>query len=167
MRIVDLVEIVALALCPIMLGCAKDELHLESKIDDLASIEVRAPKVSLQGGCEAPFRDRFCAEEYEVIGVIDVSAHEDRLLTISDAVDDEHCTNVLWLRLVRLGEVGPVEDPGTLFQLPADAEIELGAGALHSVAFPQATVRIDELGGADTNQAQPPLTCMEAGRVAR
>jgi hypothetical protein len=164
---VRITELAALAACSIVFGCANDELRLTSKIDFLASIEVRAPKVSLRGGCDSPFRDRFCADEYEVIGVIDMSPGEDRLLTISDTINDEQCTNVLWLRLVRLGEVGPVEDLGTLIQLPADAEIERGAGALHSVAFPQATVRIDETGGADTNQSQPPLTCLEAGRAAR
>lgn len=160
-------RITALALSSLLLGCAQDELSLSSKIDQLASLEVRAPKVELKGGCDLAFRDRFCAEEYEVIGVIDVSAHEDRLLTISDTVNDEQCTNVLWLRLVRLAEVGPVEDPGTMFQLPTDAEIEQGAGALHSVAFPQGTVRIDEIGGADSNQAPPAESCAELGRAPR
>lgn len=157
----------AAAACSVLVGCAKDELRLTSKIDYASSLEVRAPKATLRGGCDAPFRDRFCAEEYEVIGVIDVSAREDRLLTISDPVNDEQCTNILWLRLVRLGEIGPVEDPGTLLLLPSDAEIEQGAGSLHSVAFPQATVRIDEIGTEDANQSQPPLTCAEANRTAR
>jgi hypothetical protein len=160
-------RITLLAVLASALGCAKDEMHLVSKIEQLASIEVRAPLERLEGGCDRPFRDRFCAEEYEVIGVLDVSGGEDRLITISDTVDDEHCTNVLWLRLVRLDEVGPVDDPGTLLQLPADAEIERGAGALHGVAFPQGTVRIDELGSADENQSRPPVTCEEAGRAPR
>ncbi len=134
-------------------------MYLISEVDELASIEIRAPNADLRGGCEKSFRERFCAEQYEVIGVIDVSAGEERMLTISDAVSDEQCTNILWLRLVRLGEVGPVEDAGTLFQLPADARIEKGAGALHSVAFPSQTVRIDELGAADEHQSEPPEAC--------
>jgi hypothetical protein len=163
MRITAPVWLVAALMC----ACGRDEMHLVSKIEQRASLEVRAPFERLRGGCEQTFRDRFCAGEYEVIGVIDVSAGEDRVLAISDAVGGDRCTNVLWLRLVRLDEVGPVEDPGTLFQLPSDAEIESGPGALHTVAFPQGTVRLDEVGEADANQARAPLTCEEAQRAPR
>ncbi len=41
----------------------------------------------------------------------------------------------------------------TVLASPAFVEVERGAGAIHSVAFPQGTVRIDEIGGLDDNQA--------------
>jgi hypothetical protein len=148
-------------------ACGSDEMKLSNRLDELITIEVRAPKETLTGGCEQSFKTRFCADEYVPIGTLDISPREERTVAISDTIDDQHCTNVLWLRLLRLGSVGPVEDPGTLIQLPTDAEIEQGAGALHSVAFPQATVRIDEVGALDANQAQPPQTCAELGRAPR
>lgn len=153
----------AAGLAPILLafgpGCSNEEIHLTSRIDHAVSIEVRGPKADLRGGCEKDFRTRFCADQYEVIGVVEMSPFEDRILATSDPVTQAQCTNVLWLRLVRLDEVGPVNDQGTLILLPTDAEIELGAGAIHSVAFPQATVRIDEVGGLDENQGPPPPAC--------
>src|SRR5262245_24235324 len=130
-------------------GCGKDEIHLVSKIEQRASLEVRAPFTRLRGQCESSIHERFCVEEYEVIGVVDVSGGDDRVLAISDPPDD--CSNLLWLRVVRLDEVGPVDDSGTIFQLPADVELEKGAGALHTVAFPQATVRLDEVGDTDAH----------------
>jgi hypothetical protein len=154
-------------LCLALIGCASDELKLDNMLSQKIGIEIRAPKEELRGGCDQPFRDRFCAEEYVVVGVLDVPANDDQLLTLSDPVNDEQCTNVLWVRLVFLEEIGPVDDPGTLFLLPAEVEVEQGAGALHTVAFPQATVRIDEIGTLDEHQAQPPHTCAELGRVAR
>ncbi len=137
----------------------EDQATLINRLELPISVEIRAPQESLVGGCSLGFAERFCAEQYEVIGVIDVGALETRELIISDAIDSEHCTNILWLRLVRLEEVGPVDDPGTLLALPALVEVERGAGAIHSVAFPQGTVRIDELGGMDTNQSGPPSAC--------
>ncbi len=151
----------------LLAGCGHDEMRLENLLDQKIGLEVRAPEADLTGGCDQPFRDRFCAEEYEVIGVLDVDAKKKQKITISDTVDDEHCTNLLWLRLVFLEEVGPVDDPGTLIQLPADVEVEQGAGALHTVAFPQATVRIDEIGTADPHQAEPPESCSVLGREPR
>lgn len=148
-------------------GCADDELRLANLLERQIGIELRAPDESLRGGCDQPFRDRFCAEEYEVVGVIDIDAGREQTLTLSDSVTDEQCTNVLWIRLVFLEEVGPVDDPGTLIQLPADVQVEEGAGALHTVAFPQATVRIDEVGLADGHQAPSPETCAELGRDPR
>ena len=99
------------------------------------------------------------------IGVVDISAGEDRFLTISDKVGDQLCTNILWLRIPWLGTVGPVTDPGTMFRLPAVAEIESGVGRYHGVAFPQGAVRIDEIGTADANQWTAPPTCAELGRT--
>jgi hypothetical protein len=149
------------------IGCAKDELMLDNLLEQRIGLEVRAPKATIKGGCDTSFRDRFCAEEYEVVGVIDMEAGADQTLTLSDDVNDEQCTNILWLRLVFLEEVGPVDDPGTLIWLPAKVEVEEGAGALHTVAYPQATVRIDEIGTADVHQDTPPVTCAEAGREPR
>jgi hypothetical protein len=140
---------------------------LVNRLEQSISLEVGAPDAALRGGCAMPFGGRFCAEEYDVIGVLDVSAGQDRIITISDPVTDEQCTNLLWLRLVFLEDVGPVDDRGTLIQLPADVEVETGAGALHTVAYPQATVRIDEVGTLDANQARPPPPCAELGREPR
>lgn len=142
-------------------------MHLTNLLEKRVGLEIRAPKAAIRGGCDQDFRKRFCAEEYEVVGVIDLGPLEDRVLAISDDVSEVQCTNVLWFRLVRLDEVGPVDDPGTLIQLPADAEIELGAGVIHSVAFPEGTVRIDEIGGLDANQGPPPLSCAILGREPR
>src|SRR5688572_4407854 len=94
-------------------ACGTDEMKLTNRLDELVSIEVRAPKENLSGGCDQSFKTRFCADEYVPIGVLDISPREERLITISDTIDDQHCTNVLWMRLLRLGSVGPVEDPGT------------------------------------------------------
>src|SRR5690349_16327446 len=156
-----------IALPLLVVGCGQDEMHLSSHIEQTASLEVRAPFSRLRGGCNVAFRERFCREEYEVIGVVDLGPGTDRVLALSDPVNDEQCGNVLWLRLLRLDQVGPVDDPGTTFQLPSDAQIERGAGAYHSVAFPQATVRLDELGNADDNQSGPPPTCAELSRLPR
>lgn len=148
-------------------GCGKDEMELYNRLDYSIGLEIRAPDENLRGGCDQPFAERFCAEEYEVIGVIDVAAGADQLITISDPVTDDQCTNILWMRLVFLDEVGPVDDPGTLLQMPTTVEVEAGAGALHTVAFPQATVRIDEVGRVDANQARPPPACADLGREPR
>ena len=156
-----------LLLVALLAGCGSDELHLDNLLSQQIGIEIRAPKEELRGGCDQAFRDRFCAEEYEVIGVVDIAGGADQKLILSDDVNEEQCTNLLWIRLVFLEEVGPVDDPGALFQLPVEVEVEQGAGALHTVAYPQATVRIDEIGTADEHQAQPPLTCAELGRDPR
>lgn len=157
----------ALMALSVSIGCAEDEMELYNRLDHAIGLEIRAPNEELRGGCDEPFGERFCAEEYEVIGVIDVGAGEQQLITISDPVTDEQCTNLLWLRLVFLDEVGPVDDPGTLIQMPTIVEVEEGAGVLHTVAFPQATVRIDEVGRVDANQARPPPLCAELGREPR
>jgi hypothetical protein len=163
----------ALVSCSLLaLGCAAgcgapDELELSNLLDLPVSIELRAPRANLRGGCQVSFATRFCREEFELLAGLDVPPLETRRLTLSDAVDDERCTNVFWMRVVRLGEVGPVEEPGTQVQLPATVEIERGPGAVHTVAFPQATVRLDEAGLEDANQAGPPSTCAELGRDAR
>src|SRR5262249_16379805 len=95
-------------------ACHSNEMHLINRLDLAASVEVRAPKLGLTGGCKVDFRSRFCVEEFEVIGVVDVSGRTDHKVAISDQIDDDHCTNVLWLRILRYGGVGPIDDPGTL-----------------------------------------------------
>lgn len=156
-----------------LIGCGSEgEMTLVNTLDTSVGLEVRAPLVDLRGGCNESFATRFCAEEYEIIGVLDFAPAETRPIIISDPVSDDQCTNVLWLRLVWLGApdempLGPAQDPGTLVDLPATIEIEDGHGALHGVAFPGRTVRLDEVGGADLHQARPPQTCAELGRPAR
>jgi len=163
--------VIALRVLPLALAlvaCSPpDELRVVNRLALTARLDVLAPRADLRGGCQTDFRERFCREEYVPIAVLDFAPGADRLLTISDAVSDEQCTNVLWLRLPWLDEVGPVDDDGTLLALPTAVEIEAGAGGIHSVAFPQATVRIDEVGLADPNQGFAPKTCAELGRAAR
>ncbi|MEQ8273806.1 MAG: hypothetical protein RMA76_40100 [Deltaproteobacteria bacterium] len=139
---------------------SSDEAMLFNRLELPISLEVRAPQEQLVGGCDKAFAERFCEDQYEVIGVVDVEALSERELIISDATSGDRCTNILWLRLVRLDEVGPVDDAGTLINLPAFVEVERGAGVIHTVAFPQATVRIDEVGGMDVNQSGPPPACL-------
>jgi len=163
---------VSVAMLTAACGAGEGQLTLRNQLQQAVGLEVRAPLETLTGGCEMPFRDRFCAEEYEIIGVLDFAAGEGRDVTISDAVNDERCTNQLWLRLVWLGApdmmpVGPAADPGTLLALPAEVDVQDGAGALHAVAFPGQTVRLDERGGQDAMQALPPQTCAEQGRAPR
>jgi hypothetical protein len=148
-------------------GCNSTKMQLINHLDLPVDVEIRAPKPNLTGGCMESFTTRFCAEEYEDVGVIQVGAHQNHQVGISDTIDANHCTNVLWLRLVRLDKIGPVDDPGTLFALPVDAQIEQGAGAIHTVAFPQETVRLDQAGLADDHQGPPPPTCASLGRTPR
>lgn len=150
----------AIGLLLLVSACgASDEATLVNRLDLPISLQIRAPQEQLLGGCDKNFATRFCADQYEVIGVVDVEPLEERELVISDSTGGDRCTNILWLRLIRLEEVGPVDDPGTLVQLPAFVHVERGAGAIHSVAFPQGTMRIDEVGGMDVNQAGPPPAC--------
>jgi hypothetical protein len=161
-------SVCALVLAASGLACgASDEMRLVNRLELPIRLDVLAPRPDLVGGCDIDFRTRFCAEEYIPVGVIDMAPAEDRFLTLSDEVSDERCTHLLWLRLPWLGEVGPVLDPGTLFQLPTVAEVEAGAGALHSVAFPQATIRLDETGPSDLHQGPPPPSCASLGRPVR
>lgn len=153
-------------------GAGEGELTLVNTLDQSVGLEVRAPLEALRGGCEQDFRTRFCAEEYEIIGVLDFAGGEARPIVISDSTGGDRCTNVLWLRLVWLGApdeapLGPAKDPGTLVALPAVVEVEEGAGALHAVAFPGRTVRIDQVGGVDARQDRPPPTCAELSRAPR
>ena len=156
------------------LGCGAGEgtMTLTNHLDTAVGMEVRAPLEALTGGCELPFRSRFCAEEYEIIGVLDFDGGESRAVTLSDSISDERCTHQLWLRLVWLGApdqmpLGPAADPGTLVALPARVEVQEGAGALHGVAFPGRTVRLDELGSSDAMQDLPPPSCASLGRDPR
>ncbi len=144
-----------------------DEMRIVNRLEHPASLDIRAPREDLRGHCDVDFRERYCTEEYVQIGTFDVQPSEDRFLTISDPVTDERCTNVLWLRLRWLGDVGPVSDPGITIQLPAVVEIEAKAGLVHAVAFPQGTVRLDEVGSDDVHQGPSPSTCDALGRSPR
>lgn len=143
-------------------ACGGEELELRSLIDERVTLEIAAPRAELVGDCGASFEARFCRDQLEPVGTVVIRGGDRRVLALDDDLD-RTCGNVLWLRLVRLDDVGPVDDEGTLFELPAEAEIEYGAGALHTVAFPQATVRLDEVGDADARQARPPPACAGDG----
>ncbi|MCB9645326.1 MAG: hypothetical protein H6730_01810 [Deltaproteobacteria bacterium] len=153
-------------------GGGADQLVLMNRLPEAIGLEVRAPDEALRGGCDQDFATRFCADEYAIIGVLDFDGGETRAVTISDATGGDRCTNILWLRLVWLGAPegtpeGPAQDPGALFELPARVEVEEGTGALHGVAFPSKTVRLDEVGSVDAQQAAPPATCATLGRAPR
>jgi hypothetical protein len=142
------------------LACGAEELRLESRIDERATLQLAAPRAGLVGPCDVPFAIRFCRAQFEPVGSVVIRGGDRRTLALEDELD-RTCGNILWVRLVRLDDVGPVADEGALFELPASAEIEYGAGALHAVAFPQGTVRLDEVGDADARQARPPRPCPE------
>lgn len=148
-------------------ACGNDELRLVNRLDQALALDLHGPRVDLTGGCDQDFRARFCAEEFVPLGVVNIGNLEDRVITVFDESDDERCTNLLWIRVLSLGEVGPVREPGTLFRLPAVIEVEEGAGKLHSAAFPQATIRVDEVGNLDENQGTEPPACADLGRAPR
>ena len=141
-------------------ACGGEELELESRIDEGATLQIAAPEAGLAGACDAPFATRFCREQFVPVGAVTIRGGDRRALALEGDFD-RTCGNILWVRLVRLDDVGPVDDQGTLFELPVRAEIEYGAGALHTVAFPQGTVRLDEIGDADARQARPPPPCVD------
>ncbi len=150
---------VLLLIAPALAACSEQTMVLRSVLAQEASLELRAPRLELEGRCEQDFSQRFCADEYETIGVIDIAPGEERRITVSGVTSSDQCTDLVWMRLVRLEEVGPIDDPGTVIQLPAEVELEQGAGQKHTVAFPQGTVRIDELGPEDANQGAHPPGC--------
>lgn len=147
-----------LAACACAAACGGDQLDLESRIDEAVTIEIAAPRTGASGDCDALFATRFCRDQFESVGTVVLRGGDRRSLALDDDPDGA-CGNVLWLRLVRLDGLGPVADEGTLFELPAEAQIEYGAGARHTVAFPSATVRLDEVGDADARQGGPPEDC--------
>ncbi len=146
---------------------SEGEMQLVNRLNRTVGLEVRAPNPLLAVDCSINFRDRYCAEQYESLGVIDFGPNESRPIVISDEVSETQCSNVLWLRFIWLGpegdpdgeQVGPIEDAGTLVQLPAVIEVEEGAGALHQAAFPDLTARLDQAGAGDGNQDRPPVGC--------
>jgi len=147
-------------------ACGGEALELFSRIDERVTLQLSAPREGLKGPCEAPFEQRFCREEFIGIGAVTLEGRARRALALEGDLD-RACAGVLWLRLVGLEDSGPVADAGTTFELPAVAEIEYGAGATHTVAFPGVTVRIDEVGRADAHQSDPPPACAELGRPPR
>lgn len=151
----------------VLAACGEDDLRLVNRTDQALTLDLHGPKLELTGGCDQDFRQRFCAEEYEPLGVLTISPGEDRLVTLFEGESDEVCTNLLWIRVLQLGGVGPVREPGTVIKVPAVVEIETGAGNIHSAAFPDSTIRVDEVGELDENQGPEPPTCAALGRAPR
>ena len=152
----------------VLVGCEPgDELRVINRLDRTVGVQVLAADDRLRVDCGLPFTERFCADQYVSQGVVDFAPSETRTLTLSDESDPRRCARVVWLRVLWLAtgpevdapENGPVNDPGTVVQLPAVIEIERGTGAIHGVAFPGQTIRIDEQGSLDRNQGPPPLHC--------
>ncbi len=137
---------------------AAEEMELTSRIDLDATLELRAPPEGATGRCGEPFQSRFCRDQYVSLGTAVLGANQSRTLTLTDAEGGE-CNFLLWLRVINLESVGPVADLGTVFELPTEAELEPGAGAVHTVAFPQATIRLDQVGPTDDRQSGPPPAC--------
>ncbi|MFO0723049.1 MAG: hypothetical protein U1E65_04630 [Myxococcota bacterium] len=156
-----------LGLLAIAAGCGSDELRLANKTSQGLTLNLYAPKVSITGGCSEDFGTRFCAEEYEPIGTLPVQPLEERLLTVYEGSGQNRCVNLLWVRVLDFAGTGPVADGGSIFRLPALAEVEAGAGKIHTVAFPEGTIRVDEVGTLDENQRKGPPTCAELGRDPR
>jgi hypothetical protein len=150
------------------LGCGpQPEVLIVNRLEEPVRLDVYGPKEALTGGCTDDFRERFCKEEFVALSILNLEPSEERIFTMSDDIDEQKCTNVLWIRMLQVGDVGPVSEKGTLLNLPVLAEIEKGAGRYHTAAFPQATLRIDEVGLEDSNQGFAPKTCAELGRGAR
>lgn len=139
-------------------ACGQDELRLYSRIEQTALLEIRGPQLELPGNCDVFFGQRFCAEQFESFGAVQMGPNTDRTLGVG-ASEVDRCAHVLWIRVVSLEGVGPVDDPGTLFETPVDVDLEYGAGALHSVAYPQGIVRLDQFGPEDAQQSGPPHPC--------
>lgn len=156
------------ALLSMCCGCGPTpEILLFNRLSEAIQIDIQGPKAELRGGCIDDFRQRFCAEEFVSLSIIRLQPQEERVFTMSDDITEDQCANVLWLRLLAVGEVGPVSEGGTQLQLPSQAEIEEGAGHYHTAAFPQASLRIDEVGLDDSNQGFAPMSCAALGREAR
>ena len=143
------------------------EALLLNRLDQPVMIDVYGPLETLSGSCDVDFRERFCEEEFVPLSIVELQEAEQRTFTMSDEITEDNCTNVLWLRLISVGEVGPVTEVGTLLQLPTKAEVEVGPGYYHTAAFPGASLRIDEVGTEDLNQGFAPKKCAELGREAR
>jgi hypothetical protein len=151
----------------VLSACGKDDFELTNKASQPITIDLAGPKLTIHGGCEEDFRTRFCAEEFEPLGTIVVSSGETRVVTVFEEGESDQCLNLIWLRLLKLGGVGPVREQGTLLRLPSKVEVETGAGHVHTAAFPQTTLRIDEVGNLDENQGPEPEPCTALGREPR
>lgn len=139
-------------------ACGRDEMEIISLIDQSATLEVLAPVQGIDGDCSRFFANRFCAADFERVGAVEVAPGSTRTLGLS-VEEAERCANILWLRLARLEDVGPVSDAGTQFEVPVELEIEYGAGAIHSAAYPQGTIRLDQVGPSDAQQGEAPPPC--------
>ncbi len=140
-----------------MAACGSDTLELTSLLEEQAELLLLLPGEEAQSDCGAEADQRYCAEDFEPLAQFVMEPGARRRIEVEQAPDD--CRPVVFARWLRLGEVGPVVDSGTTFELSADVELEYGAGALHSVAFPQGIVRLDEVGFEDRKQFGPPQPC--------
>ena len=152
----------------LLVGCGSEtELVLVNRLDRTVGVELRAPDPLLVVDSNLPFRERLCAGQYASLGVVDFPPNSRRPIELSDEVSDTQCSNMFWLRMLWLGpagepdgeQTGPIEDAGTLVQLPTTIEVEEGAGAIHQAAFPELTARFDAPGGVDALQDLPPAPC--------
>ena len=151
-----------------IVGCNPgDELLVVNRLDRTVGVQVLAADDKKRVDCKAPFAERFCRDDYISQGVVDFEPLKTRTLTLFVESHPRECASIVWLRVLWLStgpeadapDNGPVDDPGTLIQLPADIDLEAGSGAIHGVAFPGITVRIDEVGSLDPNQGPPPPDC--------
>lgn len=157
----------SLALLIGSVGCGFEEFRVANRLSDQVELEVLAPKLGIGPTCSDRFDVRFCAEEFESLGTLVFEAEEERTIEVIDGTDSTDCAGILFLRILTVGALGPVADRGTQVQVPADVRIMEGAGFHHTLALPGLTVRLDELGTDDNNQAGPPKTCDALGRAPR
>lgn len=148
-------------------GCGWEEFRVANRLSDPVELEVLAPKLGIGPTCSDRFDLRFCAEEFESLGTLVFEAEEEREIEVIDGTGSTDCAGILFLRVLTVGDLGPVADRGTQVQVPADVRIVEGAGFHHTLALPGLTVRLDEVGSDDNNQAGPPESCQALGRAPR
>ena len=163
----QLLPVVFCSLAGLSLACGDEEFRVANRLADPVEIEVLAPKLGIGPVCSDAFDVRFCADEFESLGVLVFQPEEERTITVIDGTGGEDCAGILFLRILTVGPLGPVVDRGTQIQVPADVRITSGAGFHHTLALPERTVRIDEVGTDDNNQSGPPNTCAALGRTPR
>lgn len=157
----------SLALLTASVACGDEEFRVANRLADPVELEVLAPKLGIGPDCAEVFDRRFCAEEFESLGVLVFEPDQERTITVIDGTGGEDCADLLYLRILTVGPLGPVVDRGTQIQVPADVRIISGAGFHHTLALPELTVRIDEVGSDDNNQSGPPESCGALGRAPR
>ncbi len=150
-----------------LVACGWEEFRVANRLADPVEIEVLAPKLGIGATCSDRFDVRFCTEEFESLGTLVFEAEQERTIEVIDGTGGSDCAEILYLRVLTVGELGPVVDRGTQVQVPADVRIVEGAGFHHTLALPGLTVRLDEVGSDDNNQSGPPSDCGALGRAPR